>query len=72
MVRDWHVSKAKGNISRAVLYKHRVLLIEDVKLLICQKIEVSHMLGFMHRTNVSLSIAHYIQLALQGKDRCSL
>ena len=30
------------------------------------------MLGFMHRTSTSLSIISYIQLALQGKDRCNL
>ena len=47
---DWHVSKAKGNIWRAVLFKHRVHLIEDLKLSIWQKIEVSPMLGLMHRT----------------------
>ena len=60
MVKDWHVSKAKGNISHAGLYKHHVLLIEDLKLPICQKIEVSPMLGFMHRTSTSLSITYYI------------
>ena len=60
MVKDWHVSKAKGNISRAGLYKHHVLIIEDLKLPIWQKIEVSPMLGFMYITSTSLSIAYYI------------
>ena len=59
MVKDWHMSKAKGDISRAVLYKHHLHLIEDLKLLIWQKIEVSPMLGFMHRTSI---------LPLRGKE----
>ena len=60
MVKDWHVSKAKGNISCAELYKHSMLLNEDLKLPICQKIEVSPMLGLLHRTGTSLSITYYI------------
>ena len=59
-MKDWHVSKAMGDISRAILYKHRVRLIKDLKLPIWQKIEVSPMLGFMHRTRTSLSITYYI------------
>ena len=62
------MSKVKADISRAVLYKHHVCLIEDLKLPIWQKIEVSPMLGFMHRTSTSLSITYYEKLALQGKE----
>ena len=50
MVKGCHMSKAKGDISHARLLKHRVLLIEDLKLLIWQKIKINPMLGFMHRT----------------------
>ena len=60
MVKDWRASKAKGNISCTKLYKHHVLLIEDLKMPIYQKIEVSLMLGLMHRTCTSLSITYYI------------
>ena len=60
MVKNWHMSKAKGDTSRAGLYKQHVLLIEDLNLQIWQKIKVSPMLGFMHRTSTSLSITYYI------------
>ena len=52
------MSKLKGDISCAGLYKHCVLLIEDLKLPIWQKVEVSPMLGFMHITSTSLSITY--------------
>ena len=59
VVKNWHVSKGKGDISPAMLYKHRVRLIKDLKLPIWQKIEVSPMLGFMHRTSTTLCIKYY-------------
>ena len=61
----WHASKAKDNISHTWLYKHHVLLIEDLKLLICPKIEASPMLGFRHRTSTSLCITYYASITRQ-------
>ena len=37
VVKDWHVSKAKGDLSRAMLYKHRVHLIIVIIIIITTK-----------------------------------